>query len=105
MEAWGVQPPTPVIRSVARAWAQVYRHCGVPRFEGGSTTRAVLVYAGFPACVVESPLYLESISGGLHACLDLCKVEGPCIPKVRDPASGEVEYVFEWRAAQTMRTG
>lgn len=97
--------PTPVIRSVARAWAQVYRNCGLPRFEHGTGTRAVLVYEGFPPSVIDSPLYLKSISGGLHACLDLCKVEGTCIPKVRDRAAGEVEYVFEWQAASNRRAG
>ena len=60
--------------------------------------RALLTYEGLPKAMLDSPLYLASIGGGLHACLDLCKVEGSVRHRIQSRAEGKVEYEFEWQS-------
>lgn len=92
---FGFSPPA-VIRTTTRAWTHLYRNCGRPSFEETSSNQAALVY-DFPKIVADNQLYLRSIAGGLHACLDLCQVEGTVVPVVRNRSTGEVAFEFEWR--------
>jgi len=94
---FGLTPPA-VIRATTFAWGQLYRNCGEVKFKELAANRALLTYEGLPTAILDSPLYLASIGGGLHACLDLCKVEGSVRHRIQSRAEGKVEYEFEWQS-------
>jgi hypothetical protein len=88
--------PKPALKVSPRAWKTVYKDCGDSRFVDVSEREAALDFENMPREVLESPLYLSAIAGGLHAVLDMCGVEGHVEPRDADVAAGTVRFLVTW---------
>lgn len=88
--------PESVLKVSPRAWSTVYRSCGSARAQHLDGQQAALDFEHMPSLLLSQPLYLSSIAGGLHAILDLCRVNGDVKPVRPDPGAGTMRFLFTW---------
>lgn len=88
--------PKPALKVTRRGWHAIYRNCGQPEFIDLGEGAADLLFEEMPAAALASNNYLFSIAGGLHAILDICRVEGTVEVGEVDPEAKKVRIEFRW---------
>jgi len=88
--------PGALVRWLPRAFAIVFRGCGVWRAARSGDGQAVLEVSDLPPELAAHALWVESMGAGGRALLRLCNVRGEVRLAAHDAAAGSARFELRW---------
>lgn len=97
LRLFGVEPGS-LLKFAPRGWSQVFRDDATVTAASPGKGVATLTYAGLPAPLAESRIWIDSVAASMGAMFAVTKKRGTVTAEQIDVASGSMTLVFRWES-------